>query len=300
MDHEMNKQEKQPVLVDLDQVWFSYPLAEDSFSEEEEQEDQAPYVLKDISFQVQQGEFVAIMGSNGSGKSSLARLLNAQYLPDRGRVKIFGMDSQEKENLWTIRSHCGLVFQNPDNQMVSSIIEEDVAFGPENLGIPNPELRERVDWALQAVGLYDLRDREVHDLSGGQKQRLAIAGLLAMKPDCLVLDEPTAMLDPQGRHEIMGILFKLNREEGMTILLITHHMEEAAQADRVLVLDQGRLVLDGPPKEVFARGKDLEAIGLDRPRLTLLAEGLRDLGLPLPPAILNLDEFLEAVHELTV
>lgn len=258
------------------------------------------WVLKDLSFQVMSGEFVALLGANGSGKSSLARLLNAQYLPQEGTIKIFGLDSRDEDQVWQLRSACGLVFQNPENQMVSSFIEEDVAFGPENLGIPQPELRERVDWALKAVDMYDLRKREIHELSGGQKQRVAIAGILAMKPSCLVLDEPTAMLDPQGRQKILQTLLRLNREEGMTIVLITHDMEEASLADRLLVLDQGALALEGPREAVFAQEEALEALGLALPQVSQLARSLRQAGLDLAPGLVTLEDLLEALDALTV
>ncbi len=273
-------------MIDLSHVTFTYP-SEDGEAREP--------VIQDVSFQVKQGEFIAILGHNGSGKSTLARLLNAQVLPNEGDIHIMGMNTRDEGLLWDIRSHCGMVFQNPDNQMVASVVEEDVAFGPENLGVPLPELRERVDSALKSVGMFDYRNRPVHKLSGGQKQRVAIAGVLAMLPSCIIMDEPTAMLDPVGRREIMKTIHYLNKKEGKTILLITHHMDEAAQADRILVMADGRLALEGEPRAVFAQVETMRAMELDVPQVTDLAHRLCQAGFPVPDDCLNIDELVEAL-----
>lgn len=283
---EREEETDEKVVISLSHVSYTYP------SEGEERKEA---VLKDLSFQVHKGEFIAILGHNGSGKSTLARLLNAQIKPTEGIVEVMGLDTRKDEQLWTIRSHCGMVFQNPDNQMVASIVEEDVAFGPENLGIPLPELRERVDYALEAVGMSEFRHRQPHRLSGGQKQRVAIAGVLAMLPTCIVMDEPTAMLDPVGRREIMETILHLNQVEGKTILLITHHMEEAVRADRVLVLDQGRLSLSGPPRSVFGQVEKMRSLSLDVPQVTELAARLHAAGYPVRGDLLEVEELVEAL-----
>ncbi len=236
--------------------------------------------LDRVNLRIRPGEFVALVGANGSGKSTLARLLNALLLPTEGEVRVAGLDPRDPRHLWEIRRRVGMVFQNPDNQIVATVVEEDVAFGPENLGLPPEEIVERVEWALRVVGMLEHRHREPHLLSGGQKQRVAIAGVLAMRPQCLVLDEATTMLDPQGRREVLETVHRL-RAEGMTILLITHDMEEAAQADRVVVLSQGRIVLDGPPPEVFSKPERLRALRLDLPEIASLAHCLRRHGVPL-------------------
>jgi energy-coupling factor transport system ATP-binding protein len=253
--------------------------------------DQEEMVLKDISLRVRQGEFVAVIGHNGSGKSTLAKHINALLVPVSGKIEVMGMDTRNTGNLWEIRQRVGMVFQNPDNQLVATIVEEDVAFGPENQGVPTGEIRKRVDEALRQVGLYEYRTHGPHLLSGGQKQRVAIAGVLAMQPDCIVLDEATAMLDPRGRQELMEIINRLNRQEGKTIIHITHYMEEATEADRVLVMDRGRIVLEGTPSEVFSKSEQLKELGLDVPGPTQLAVSLRESGVPLPD-ILNEDEMV--------
>ncbi len=259
-------------------------------------EDTAPKtVLCDVCVDIKDGEFVAIVGHNGSGKSTLAKHFNAMLLPLGGRVLVRDMDTTDEENKYAIRSTVGLVLQNPDNQLVSTIVEEDVAFGPENLGVPPAEIRTRVDAALQAVGMYEYRDHASHKLSGGQKQRVAIAGVLAMQPDCLVLDEPTAMLDPQGRREVMDTICRLNRERGMTVVIITHYMEEAVLADRVVVMNDGALVLDGTPREVFSQVEALRAMELDVPQPTELCYTLQQAGMPLPDGVLTVDECAEAL-----
>jgi len=250
--------------------------------------------LDGISLGIRQGEFVAIVGANGSGKSTLAKHLNALLLPTEGEVFVAGRDTRRPEYLWEIRQQVGMVFQNPDNQIVATVVEEDVAFGPENLGLPPEEIRRRVEEALQAVHLADLRRHEPHLLSGGQKQRVAIAGILAMRPRCIVLDEATSMLDPQGQQEVLATIRRLN-EEGITVVFITHSMDEAALADRVLVMDRGRVVLDGPPREVFSRPAELRRLHLNVPQAVQLAELLRKEGLSIPPGIVTPGELVEAI-----
>lgn len=252
-------------------------------------------ILSNVSIDIKKGEFVALLGHNGSGKSTFAKHLNAILLPSGGRVLVKDMDTSDEALLLQLRSTVGMVFQNPDNQMVASIVEEDVAFGPENLGIPNPELRQRVDNALKAVGMYDYRRHAPHKLSGGQKQRVAIAGILAMQPDCLLLDEPTAMLDPAGRQEVMEALLKLRSEQGVTIILITHYMDEAALADRVIVMDDGEVLTEGTPREVFSQVELLRAHRLDVPQPVELAYSLRQAGVDLPQNILTPEECAAAI-----
>lgn len=249
-----------------------------------------PAVLRDIDLTVEKGEFVALLGHNGCGKSTLAKHFNAILLPTGGRVLVEDMDTADDDNTYPIRRTVGLVLQNPDNQLVSTVVEEDVAFGPENLGIPPEEIRVRVDEALAAVDMLEYREHAPHKLSGGQKQRVAIAGVLAMRPDCLVLDEPTAMLDPQGRREVLDTVTRLHREQGMTVVLITHYMEEAALADRVVVMEDGRVLTDGTPRQVFADGDRLRAVGLDVPEPTALCAALRARGIDLPADILTPEE----------
>ncbi|KXB89135.1 cobalt ABC transporter, ATP-binding protein [Veillonellaceae bacterium DNF00626] len=243
--------------------------------------------LKDISLKIHKGEFVAIIGTNGSGKSTLARHLNALMLPTKGTVSVEGMLTSDMEYLWDIRQRVGMVFQNPDNQLVAAVVEEDVAFGPENLGVPTEKIITRVDYALERVGMIDYRKQAPSMLSGGQKQRVAIAGVLAMKPDCIVLDEPTAMLDPKGRQEVMETIHELNEKEGITIVLITHFMEEAVTADHIIVIDKGTLQMEGSPKEVFSQVEKLTEIGLDVPIPADLAYRLKKKGLSLSECISN-------------
>ena len=226
--------------------------------------------VNDVSFEVKPGEFVAILGHNGSGKSTLARHINALLVPEEGTMYVDGIDTSEKDMVWEVRKRAGMVFQNPDNQIVATIVEDDVAFGPENLGVAPDEIRRRVDDALKAVGMYDYRLREPHKLSGGQKQRVAIAGIIAMQTGCIVLDEPTAMLDPRGRREVFDTVRRLNREMGITVLFVTHFMDEAVKADRVIIIDSGRLCLDGTPREVFSQTDVLRRCGLDVPQLSLI------------------------------
>lgn len=257
-----------------------------------EGEERARVALKDVSLTITAGEFVAVIGHNGSGKSTLAKHLNALLLPTEGRVLVKGMDTREMKNLWAIRQTAGMVFQNPDNQIVATAVEEDVAFGPENLGIPPAEIRRRVDEALEIVGMSEFRRVAPHLLSGGQKQRIAIAGVLAMRPEALILDEPTAMLDPSGRREVLETVVRLNREEHITVVYITHFMDEAVRASRVVVMDGGQIVWDGPPREVFTRVAELRKLGLDVPQVTELAQRLRERGVDLPAGILTVEEMV--------
>ena len=252
-------------------------------------------VLNDVSLDIAPGEFVAVLGHNGSGKSTLAKHMNAVLLPNGGTVWVHGMDTRNEEFLYDIRQNVGMVFQNPDNQIVATIVEEDVAFALENVGVEPAEIRRRVDEALQAVGMYEYREHAPHQLSGGQKQRVAIAGIIAMRPDCIVLDEPTAMLDPKGRREVLKTIRKLNREHNITVVLITHYMDEAAQADRVVVMENGEVILDGDPGEVFGHVEELKAVGLDVPQATELAFELKQAGWALPDRILTEDECIEAI-----
>lgn len=260
--------------------------------------DLVPDVLSHVTMAVRKGEFLALLGHNGSGKSTLAKHFNAMLLPTAGKIFVDGMDTSDESLRYQIRRKVGLVLQNPDNQLVASIVEEDVAFGPENLGIPPAEIRQRVDGALKAVGMYEYRTHAPHKLSGGQKQRVAIAGILAMEPECIVLDEPTAMLDPRGRQEVMSTIRRLNREQGITIVLITHNMDEAVLADRVIVMDKGRPVMEGGPKEVFSQVEALKRLRLDVPQAAELAYELRLAGYDLPEGILDEEECAQAIYAL--
>ena len=251
--------------------------------------------LSDVTCTIPKGSFTAIIGTNGSGKSTLARHLNALYLPTSGEVIVEGMKTSDMEHIWDIRQKVGMVFQNPDNQLVAAIVEEDVAFGPENLGVPAEEIRKRVDYALEKVGMSAYRTHSPAMLSGGQKQRIAIAGVLAMHPDCIVLDEPTAMLDPLGRKEVMDTIHELNRSEGITIVLITHFMEEAVTADHVLVVDRTKLQMQGTAREVFSQADKLTAMGLDVPVAADLAHGLRKKGYEIPEDCMTDEELGEAL-----
>ncbi|MBQ3416606.1 MAG: energy-coupling factor transporter ATPase [Ruminococcus sp.] len=255
------------------------------------------FVLKDVSFSVRKGEFVALIGHNGSGKSTVAKHLNAMLIPTDGKVYIDGMDTSDENLTYDIRRKVGLVLQNPDNQLVASIVEEDVAFGPENIGIPPEEIRERVDNALKAVDMYEYRLHAPHKLSGGQKQRVAIAGIIAMQPDCIVLDEPTAMLDPKGRKEVMDTILKLNREAGITVVMITHYMEEAVLADQVFVIDNGGILTSGKPDEVFSQVELLKRHRLDVPQVTELCYKLRSCGVELNTLPLFSDDCISMLKE---
>ena len=251
-----------------------------------------------VDLNVKQGDFVAILGHNGSGKSTLAKHMNAILFPAEGTVWVDGKDTQDEKNLWDVRQTAGMVFQNPDNQIIGQVVEEDVGFGPENLGVPTKEIWERVEESLRAVGMYDYRKHSPNRLSGGQKQRVSIAGVLAMHPKCIVLDEPTAMLDPNGRKEVIRAARGLNQVEGITIILITHYMEEVIDADRIFVMDKGQVVMEGTPVEIFSQVERLQELRLDVPQTTLLAHELKKRGLPLPDGILRRKELVEALQKL--
>ena len=264
---------------------------------DEENKVASPEILKDLSLTLEPGTFAAVLGHNGCGKSTLAKHMNGILLPTGGKMWVAGMDTADETKLYEIRQRVGMVFQNPDNQIVATIVEEDAAFGPENLGLPPEEIRRRVDDALKAVGMYDYRMHAPSQLSGGQKQRVAIAGIIAMRPSCIVLDEPTAMLDPKGRREVMKTIRLLNRNYGITIVLITHYMEEAAQADRVIVMDEGNILLDDTPEEVFSHVEQMKQIGLDVPQVTELVYELRQAGIPLDSHIITEDACVQALLE---
>ena len=275
-------------IIKAENVRFSYTSAEGA----------APIVLDGVSLDIAAGSFVAILGHNGSGKSTLAKHFNAILLPMGGKVYVAGTDTADEDRLLDIRRTVGMVFQNPDNQIVANVVEEDVAFAPENLGVPPAEIRQRVDDALKAVGMYQFREHAPHLLSGGQKQRVAIAGVIAMEPRCIVLDEPTAMLDPVGRREVLSTVKKLNREKGTTVVLITHHMDEAAQADRLIVMSKGRVIADGAPRQVFQDVEGLRAVGLTVPDTTQLLWELRKEGLDVPLDALSDEECAQALKVL--
>ncbi len=271
-------------MIKMENVTYEYKsLIDDSIQQ----------AVKNINIEIKKGEFLAILGHNGSGKSTLAKLMNGLITPTSGDVYVMGMNTKEEDKIWNIREKAGMVFQNPDNQIVATIVEEDVAFGPENLGIPPKEIRERVDKALEIVEMTEYKKHAPHLLSGGQKQRVAIAGILAMKPDCIILDEPTAMLDPIGRIEVMNTIKKLNKEENKTIVLITHYMEEAVEADRIIVLENGNIVMEGTPKEIFSQVDRVKALGLDVPQVTELVYHLRKEGVDLKADILSIEELVE-------
>ncbi len=278
--------------IEFDNVTFGYTEDAESGLIEEN-------VIENMNLKIEKGDFVAVLGHNGCGKSTLAKLCNAILLPQQGRVLVDGIDTADEDRLYDIRQRVGMVFQNPDNQIVATIVEDDVAFGPENLGVEPKEIRRRVDEALKDVGMYEFRTFEPHKLSGGQKQRVAIAGIIAMKPDCIVLDEPTAMLDPRGRREVMATVKKLNEEYGITVIFITHYMDEAVKAKRVIVMDKGRIILDGKPKEVFTHIDTLKGVGLDVPEATELTRNLIEKGIDLPSDILDIDELFESIVSLT-
>ncbi len=259
------------------------------------EDENAIQILKDINLEIKEGEFVALLGHNGSGKSTLAKLINGLLLPGQGDVLVDGMNTKNEEEIWDIRRTAGMVFQNPDNQLVATIVEDEVAFGPENMGVEPSEIRRRVDRALEDVGMGDYKKNAPHLLSGGQKQRVAIAGILAMSPKYIILDEPTAMLDPSGRREVMDTLVKLNKEEGKTIILITHYMEEAAISDRVVVMEDGNIVLRGTPREVFSQVDKIKGLGLDVPQVTELAYELKKDGLEISTEVLNIEEMVKEI-----
>ncbi|MDK2936413.1 MAG: energy-coupling factor transport system ATP-binding protein [Eubacteriaceae bacterium] len=283
----MNSENK--MMIKVNKVSYSYPVQSGQ---------EAINALDDVSFEVKKGEFVGIIGHNGSGKSTLSKLLNAIILPIQGDVLINGLNTKEETNVWAIRQSAGMVFQNPDNQLVATIVEEDVAFGPENLGVPPLEIRERVDQALAVVEMQTYARQKPHQLSGGQKQRIAIAGILAMEPDCIIFDEPTAMLDPSGRREVMETIKKLNRDKNMTVIHVTHYMSEIINADRIIVMDQGKIVMQGQPAEIFTQVEALKKIGLDVPQMTELAYELKKEAVNLSGNILSIDEMVEALCQL--
>lgn len=275
-------------MIDAKNLSYAY-MTED----EEGRQKLADKVIDGVDLHVEKGSFVAVLGHNGSGKSTLAKHFNAILLPTGGKVYIDGMDTADEKLTFDIRKNAGMVFQNPDNQIVAAVVEDEVAFAPENLGVEPHEIRKRVDECLKIVGMSEYAKASPANLSGGQKQRVAIAAVLAMKPQCIVLDEPTAMLDPMGRREVISTVKRLNRERGMTVVLITHYMDEAAQADRIVVMNKGRLVMDGVPKKIFAQAERLKELGLDVPQVTTLTHNLRDMGFDLPGDIIDLDECVE-------
>ena len=273
--------------ISVEHLAYTYPGVDDT---------PGVAVFEDLNLTVEEGTFVAILGGNGCGKSTLAKHFNSILLPSGGNVHVFGMDTANEEKLIAIRRTVGMVFQNPDNQIVANVVEEDVAFGPENLGVASPAIRQRVDNALKQVGMYEYREHAPHLLSGGQKQRVAIAGIIAMEPKCIVLDEPTAMLDPRGRREVMETISRLNRDKNITVILITHHMDEAAQADRVVVLHEGKVAMDGTPKEVFSQVDALHDIGLAAPETVELCHALNAAGFDLPLTALNYEECAQLLY----
>lgn len=275
-------------IIETQEVFFGYPM----------EDGRETLVLQGVTISIQEGSFVAVLGHNGSGKSTLAKHFNAILTPEKGTVTVCGIDTADEEQLYEIRRQVGMVFQNPDNQIVATIVEEDVAFGPENIGVPPAEIRQRVDAALASVGMTEYVRHAPHQLSGGQKQRIAIAGIIAMRPRCIVLDEPTAMLDPQGRREVMKTIQELNQVHGITVVLITHYMEEAAEADRVVVMNDGRILFDDAPRGVFSHVRELKEVGLDVPQATELCWRLRETGLDLPGDILTEAECANALTRL--
>jgi len=274
--------------ISVEHLAYSYPGIDDT---------PAVTVFEDLNLTVEDGSFVAILGGNGCGKSTLAKHFNAILLPVGGKVYVSGMDTEDEEKLIAIRRCVGMVFQNPDNQIVANVVEDDVAFGPENLGIASPVIRQRVDNALKQVGMYEYRNHAPHLLSGGQKQRIAIAGIIAMEPKCIVLDEPTAMLDPKGRPEVLGTILTLNRKKGITVVLITHHMDEAAKAQRVVVMSGGVVVADGTPEQVFSRVELLHSIRLASPETVELCHALNQNGFDLPLDLLNVEECVQVLYD---
>ena len=275
-------------IISVEHLAYTYPGGEDT---------PGVPVFEDMNLKIQEGSFVAILGTNGCGKSTLAKHFNSILLPTGGKVYVCGIDTSNEDRIMTVRHNVGMVFQNPDNQIVANVVEEDVAFGPENLGVASPEIRHRVDSALKQVGMYEYREHAPHLLSGGQKQRIAIAGILAMEPKCIVLDEPTAMLDPRGRKDVIDTVKKLNREKGITIVLITHHMEEAAEAQRVVVLHKGKIAADGTPKEVFRQVELLHSIGLAAPETVELCHELNSRGAGLPMDAISPEECAQALYD---
>ena len=274
-------------IIQIKNLSFDYIRESDEGSE-------TIHAIRDVSLDIKEGSFTAVIGKNGSGKSTLAKNLNGLLLPTGGKILVNGWDTADEDHIWDIRQTAGMVFQNPDNQLVASIVEDDVAFGPENLGVPPEEIRTRVDQVLKAVDMYDFRTKDPHLLSGGQKQRVAIAGVLAMEPRCIIFDEPTAMLDPQGREEVMSIIRKLH-EDGKTVILITHFMDEAAQADRIVIMDDGRVLADGSPDEVFSDEETMRRIRLDVPLAVDMAQKLRERGVPVPSDVTTQEKLVEFI-----
>lgn len=278
-------------MIKFQNVMYKYTSIEDEKEVER-------YAIKGIDLTVKKGEFLVVLGHNGSGKSTIAKHINALLQPSSGKVIVDELDTSREEDLWNIRSKAGMVFQNPDNQLVATIVEEDVAFGPENLGIEPKEIRKRVDDSLEKVGMSEYKRYAPHLLSGGQKQRIAIAGVLAMQPDCIIFDEPTAMLDPSGRRDVMNSIIDLNKNYGITIVLITHYMDEAALGDRIVVVDDGNIIMQGTPKKVFSKVETMKKIGLDVPQVTELAYELKKEGININSEILNIDEMVDALCQL--
>lgn len=266
--------------------------------DEEETIEEVNRAIDGLDLEIEKGDFVAVLGRNGSGKSTLAKHINGLLLPAEGTVWVGNMDTRDEEHIWDVRKTAGMVFQNPDNQIIGNIVEEDVGFGPENIGVPTEEIWKRVDESLKAVGMDAYRLQSPNKLSGGQKQRVAIAGVMAMRPECIILDEPTAMLDPNGRKEVIKTVHELNQAEGITVLLITHYMEEAVEADRIVVMDEGKVVMDGKPREIFSRVKELKYYGLDVPQVTELTFELKEAGMPLPEGIISREELVKALLPL--
>ena len=275
-------------VVKAEKLYYDYLAYSD-----ETEDTEITHALKGVDLEVEEGMYIAIAGNNGCGKSTLARHINALLVPTEGAVWVCGMDTKDQSNIWDIRRNAGLVFQNPDNQIIASVVEEDVAFGPENLGVPTDEIWKRVDEALAQTGMTAYRDFSPNKLSGGQKQRLAIAGVMAMKPKCIVLDEPTAMLDPLGRREVLAALSDLNRLQNVTIILITHNMEEIVNADKVFVMEDGRIRISGTPREIFSKAEEIKAMGLDMPQITALAHELAAEGVDIQEPVLTVDELVE-------
>ena len=279
----------------LDMIRFENVTFEYIRRDEEGNVEGITRALDNFSVHIKKGEFVAVLGANGSGKSTMAKHINGLLLPEEGTVLVDGLDTKDENNILTIRQKAGMVFQNPDNQIIAQTVEEDVAFGPENMGIPSDEMLKRVDVAIARVGLTKEKYNSPNRLSGGQKQRVAIAGVLAMKPECIILDEPTAMLDPAGRREVINTAGELNKNDNITIVLITHYMSEAAMADRIIVMDKGHIVMDGTPREVFSRVEELKELKLEVPAVTELAYRLKKAGAPMPECVLTDEEFIEAI-----
>lgn len=278
-------------IILAENVEFSYPADPESGEE-------AALILKDVSMTIKKGEFVAVLGHNGSGKSTIAKHMNAILIPNKGKVYSNGIDTADEARIFDIRQHIGMVFQNPDNQIVATIVEEDVAFALENMGVPQEEMRKRVDDALKSVNMYEYREHSPSQLSGGQKQRVAIAGIIAMRPDCIVMDEPTAMLDPIGRKEVMKTIRRLNKDYGITIVLITHYMDEAALADRIIVMDSGKIVMEGIPKDIFSQVERMKSLGLDVPQVTELMYMLKNDGFSADTHIISEEECADALYKL--